>query len=80
MKVRLLLFARYAELAGAPTLEVDAVGALSLGDLWDAVRAKVPALAGESTPMMAVDQVYAARDRIVRPGQEVAFFPPVSGG
>jgi molybdopterin converting factor subunit 1 len=80
MKVRLLLFARYAELAGAPMLEVEAAAAPTLGDLWDAVRAKVPALAGESAPMMAVDQIYAAPERIVGPGQEVAFFPPVSGG
>ena len=29
---------------------------------------------------LAVDQDYAAEDREIRPGQEVAIFPPVSGG
>ena len=29
---------------------------------------------------VAVNQVYARRDAPVRPGDEVAFFPPVTGG
>ena len=28
----------------------------------------------------AVNQAYAERDAAVRPGDEVAFFPPVTGG
>ena len=38
MTVRVLLFARYAELAGTPELEIDLDPDRTVGDLWDRVR------------------------------------------
>lgn len=80
MKVQVLLFARYAERAGAPIVEIDVTDGSSLAALWDEVRRRFPALSGDASPLMAIDRAYATPDRQVAPGMEVAFFPPVSGG
>jgi molybdopterin converting factor small subunit len=78
--VRVLLFARYREAAGGGSLEVEVARGATLGSVWAAVRDSVPALRGESAPLMALDRAYATPDREVGESREVAFFPPVSGG
>jgi len=80
MRVRVLLFARYAERAGAPVVEFDAAEGATLAALWDEVGRRFPALQADASPLMAIDQAYAAPERVVAPGMEIAFFPPVSGG
>lgn len=80
MRVRVLLFARYAERAGAPVVEFDAVEGTTIAVLWEEVRRRFPALQVDSDPLMAIDQAYATPDRVIGPGMEIAFFPPVSGG
>ena len=80
MIVRVLLFARYRESAGSGSVEVMVPPDATLEAVWNAVRDQIPALGGESAPLMALDRAYATGDHRVVAGQEVAFFPPVSGG
>lgn len=81
MKVKVLLFARYAALAGSAELEVDIAPPGTLGEVWRLVGERCPALASlPETPLIACDRTYARPDRRLRGGEEVAFFPPVSGG
>jgi molybdopterin converting factor subunit 1 len=80
MTLTVLLFARYQELAGGPVLHLDLPDGATLGAVWAEVRRRIPGLAAEGVPLMAVDRAYAQAATIVRSGSEVAFFPPVSGG
>jgi molybdopterin synthase sulfur carrier subunit len=80
MKVTVLLFARYQELAGAPGLEVEVAEPVTIGAVWEAVRERVPALRAEGRPMLACNRAHARPETVVRPGDEIAAFPPVSGG
>lgn len=80
MTIRIWLFARYREVAESAALDLEVSPGTTLGALWTIVQRRVPALARESNPLMAVDQTYAKPEELVRPGSEVAFFPPVSGG
>jgi molybdopterin converting factor subunit 1 len=80
MIVRVLLFARYREAAGSDAVVVEVPRDATLAAVWEAVRARVPALVAEQAPLMALDRAYAAPDRAVQASDEVAFFPPVSGG
>ena len=79
MKVVVLLFGRYREAAGA-LVEVEVPEPVTIGKAWDRVRAHVPALQSEGRPMLACNRVYARADTVLRGGEEVAAFPPVSGG
>ncbi len=83
--IHLLYFAWVRERIGhaeeycAPPESVDSVGALIE---W--LRGRGPgyatALAADGKVRAAVNQVFARVDTQVAPGDEVAFFPPVTGG
>jgi MoaE-MoaD fusion protein len=75
-----LLFAGLAELAGRRDLQVPvAEGSLSVAALQARVLELQPGLAGRSF-RVAVNRRYAQPTDAVRPGDEVALIPPVSGG
>ncbi|HYS77684.1 MAG TPA: MoaD/ThiS family protein [Candidatus Dormibacteraeota bacterium] len=80
MTVSVLLFARYREAAGTPVIAVQIPPGATLADVWNQVRATVPQLRHESRPLLSCDRVYAAPDHPITGGEEVAAFPPVSGG
>ena len=67
------------EEAVAPPAEVTTVGALLD---WLATRGlkHAAALANRSIVRVAVNQEYAGMDQPVKAGDEVALFPPVTGG
>ena len=56
----------------------------TVADLLAVLRARSPAharaFADTTSVRCAVNQEFAAPDAPVRPGDEVAFFPPVTGG
>jgi molybdopterin synthase sulfur carrier subunit len=83
--IKLVYFARLREALGcaaedvALPPEVTDVGALRAwlgqrGGAWADV------LASDATVRAAVNQEMAANDTLVAAGDEVAFFPPVTGG
>jgi molybdopterin converting factor small subunit len=80
VKVAVLLFARYREAAGASAVEVEVPDRATLERVWAAVREAVPPLRGETRPLLACDRAYARPDRVLSGGEEIAAFPPVSGG
>lgn len=81
MKVRVLLFARLRELAGGDELELEMTEGATLGELWSRLQERFPSLrAFVHPPLMAVNQEYASPDCALAGEDEVAFFPPVSGG
>lgn len=85
MKLTLKFFASVRETLGKPsdTLELPASGA-SVADVRAALVARGGAWAtalGEGRALrMACNQVMCQPDTPVREGDEVAFFPPVTGG
>jgi len=81
MRVRIRLFARLHELAGAEELAREAAAGATVGDVWTALAAEFPALAPYGRAVSAaVNDDYAPRRRPIEDGDEVAFLPPVSGG
>jgi molybdopterin converting factor subunit 1 len=80
MTIRVWFFARYRDAAGVTAIDFEVVPGTSLATLWEMVQRRVPALASEGRPLMAINQVYARPDEIIPAGSEVAYFPPVSGG
>src|SRR5262245_11008430 len=81
MRVRVMLFARLRELAGRDSLELELPEGETLAGCWRRLQEAHPALqAYPGLPLAAVDQEYAPAEAPLRGGEEVAFFPPVSGG
>jgi molybdopterin converting factor subunit 1 len=81
VKVAVLLFARYREAVGRDRVEVDVPAGATVEEIWRALSAAHPALARyRPHTLFAVGNEYVTADRPVHPGEELACFPPVSGG
>jgi molybdopterin synthase catalytic subunit len=81
VRVTIKLFARLREIAGAGKLERELGDGATVGDLLAALRAEFPRLADVTARIItSVNQEFATPDRPLHDGDEVAIFPPVSGG
>jgi len=81
MQIRVLFFGMLRDLAGRPSDSLSLPENATLGDVLDHYEKAIPRLK-EFMPSVAlsVNQQYAAPDMKLRPGDEVALLPPVSGG
>lgn len=82
--IRLLYFASLRERVGTGTEELPVDDSRRVADVLARLRARggtwAEALAPEQTVLTAVNQDMARLDTPVRDGDEIAFFPPVTGG
>jgi molybdopterin converting factor small subunit len=74
------LFASYAELLGAPTVELPITPGTTVQDLLIRLRSLPGASSLPVTPRVAVNRSFANPDQLVAPSDEVALIPPVAGG
>jgi MoaE-MoaD fusion protein len=81
MRVRLLFFGAAREAAGCDEEELDIHAPATAASVLAAVNARHPALRRFGRALLiAVNEEYAQPDMRVRAGDEIAIFPPVSGG
>ncbi|MFO7536660.1 MAG: molybdenum cofactor biosynthesis protein MoaE [Chloroflexota bacterium] len=81
MKIQVRLFASLKDKAGQPHIQLDWPQPGTVMDLKAAIAAGYPQLAPAlPTALVAVNKAYAAEDTPVTAADEVAIFPPVSGG
>ncbi|HYP52811.1 MAG TPA: molybdopterin converting factor subunit 1, partial [Pyrinomonadaceae bacterium] len=82
VRLRVLFFGAAREAAGSDELTLEVAAPATAASAFEEVLARLPALRrfGRSL-LVAVNQEYArARDVEVKDGDELALFPPVSGG
>lgn len=80
MTVTVLLFASYADAVGRSTINLEVESGATVRDVIDRVREISKTTPLPPSPMVAVNEQYASRDRELRQGDEVALIPPVAGG
>ncbi len=80
MSINVLFFARYAEAVGFDSLEVE--GEFATVDAVRLALAADPefAVLNEASLMCARNEELCNLDEPVEAGDEIAFFPPVTGG
>ena len=75
------LFARYREAVGRERVEVDVPDGATVEDVWRALTDRHPILSRyRPHTLFAVGNDYVDPDRRLASGEELACFPPVSGG
>ncbi len=76
MSITVKFFASIRVKLGKSHDTIDCKGIATVADVWEqSARIPLPAHL-----LAAVNQEYASLDQAVRDGDEVAFFPPVTGG
>jgi sulfur-carrier protein len=80
MTVNVLLFASYADSLGTTSLALEFADGATVADVVGRVRAMPGASRLPAEPLVAVNERYAKRDRVLSAGDEVAIIPPVAGG
>lgn len=81
MALKILYFAGLRESIGTGAENIDlSPGVATVGALRDALAARHPELLTTKNLRAAVNQKMAGMDAPVADGDEVAFFPPVTGG
>ena len=81
MKVEIHLFAAARDAAGRSPVEVVISDDASVADLRAALVQSIPELKPlQASLLVAVNNQYAADDLLLKTNDEVACFPPVSGG
>jgi molybdopterin converting factor subunit 1 len=81
MSIRVLFFASLADAAGTPATELESTAITDVRSLYDGLAERFPRLqALRVSTLCAINAEFARPDSPVRDGDEVAFFPPVSGG
>jgi molybdopterin converting factor subunit 1 len=77
--VRVRLFAAYRDAAGQSEVPIE-TGADSLDGLFHELAERFPELGEVPRAMVALNDELVAWDTSFADGDEVLFFPPVSGG
>ena len=81
MKVAVRLFARYREAAGRDHVELDLPEGGTVESAWEAVVSRFPVLQPyRPFTLFALGTDYVTPTHPLRAGDELCFFPPVSGG
>ena len=74
--IQIKFFASLREKLGMESASIDARTGITIREIWDQVTS-------EDYPvntLCAINMDYAKPDDVVSDGDEVAFFPPVTGG
>jgi molybdopterin converting factor small subunit len=80
MRIRVLLFARYAELMGHTELGLEVSAPATVRTVLDTLRARAGGAQLPPSPMVARNRVHAQLDTALEDGDEVAVLPPLAGG
>jgi molybdopterin synthase sulfur carrier subunit len=77
MSIQVKFFASLRETLGIESINIDGSARLTVRNVWDATTesADYPV-----NTLCAINMDYAHQDDAVKDGDEVAFFPPVTGG
>lgn len=81
MSLHILFFASLADISGMRETRLDAAGFTDVQSVFEKFAKDFPGLAAYRASLLsAVNSEFARPDAPVHDGDEIAFFPPVSGG
>ena len=81
MSLRILFFASLADTTGMRETRVDAVGFTDVNSVFEKFAKDYPELKSyRASVLFAVNSEFAQPESPVHDGDEIAFFPPVTGG
>ncbi len=81
MTITVKLFASYRELLGEEEILLDLEEGACVGDALSLLKLRFPVLVDQGySPLTACNLEHVSKRHALRDGDELAIFPPVSGG
>jgi sulfur-carrier protein len=81
MSIRVLFFASLADIVGTREVHLNAGDFTDMDSVYNRFAGDFPAMeAYRSSALFALNSEFSRPDSPVHDGDEIAFFPPVSGG
>jgi molybdopterin synthase sulfur carrier subunit len=80
LKIKLKYFASFRDMTGKTEEFMDVDEGLTVKGLRDLVKRNYPKIGEREQILVAVNGVFTSLETLITEGDEVAFFPPVSGG
>jgi molybdopterin synthase catalytic subunit len=81
MRIKLLFFATLKDIVGAREIDLDVPGGATVGDVLTRLEQSYPRIRAYRTiALTAINQEYTDEAARLAEGDEMAVFPPVSGG
>ncbi len=77
MSIKVKFFASMRDEAGLSEGEVEFVDGITLADIWSQLCKGIDY---PESVMVAVNMEYVSGEPVLKDGDELAFFPPVTGG
>ncbi|EDN65890.1 ThiamineS [Beggiatoa sp. PS] len=77
MTIIVKFFASLREEMGKSEVQLEATDSLTVAQVWAQVCNNTPL---PSHILIAINQEYSEQNALVKDGDEIAFFPPVTGG
>lgn len=81
--IKVVFFAKLRERLGTDGVELDPIGIVTVADVLEALYQRYPhwqAELSQSQLLIAINHEMAKLSSEVKTGDELAFFPPVTGG
>jgi molybdopterin synthase sulfur carrier subunit len=79
--IKVQFFSYFRDVIGYPKLVVEMPEGSTIAQLSDRISDRFPEWATlRKCALAAVDVDYQTQDYLLKPGDEVSFFPPVQGG
>ena len=80
MRIHVKYFASFRDITGRREEVMEVPDGVTVEGLREHVKGLYERMAGRDQVLVAVNGVFASLETVVEEGDEVAFFPPVSGG
>jgi molybdopterin synthase sulfur carrier subunit len=80
MKIKITYYGQFRDITGLKEEEIETKDGITVIELRDQVREKYPRIAAKDEVLVAVNNSFAPLETVVKKDDQVAFFPPVSGG
>jgi len=77
MAIKVKFFAQLREQLGKNSLSISFESPITISALWETIS---PDLSMPNNTLCAINLEYVSRETEIKDGDEVAFFPPVTGG
>jgi molybdopterin converting factor subunit 1 len=80
VKVRVRYFASFRDMTGKTEESLEVPDGVTVEGLREHVKGLYAKMAGREQVLVAVNGVFVPLETVIGEGDDVAFFPPVSGG